>query len=182
MRQLRGFLPWITYGIAAPLVGWRGAAAAALGVAIVALLSAGREGDVDVFPPTAAVFFAACSFAGLIAPATGLHRYIGALAPAALAAAAVWSIAIHAPFTIPFAKRVAPVEFWDTPMFMQINVVLSMVWAASFAAVSAISVAVVAFRPHAGVLIAAAQVAGFLIPMRICRRYPAAVRARTLAI
>ena len=101
--------------------------------------------------------------------------------PRPSAVAAVVSIAVGSPFTIPYAKRVAPPEYWDTPMFIHINTVLSAVWATSFAAVAAISAGVLAFHPQAAGVIVLAQIAGFVIPMRISRRYPASVRDRFLA-
>src|SRR5579862_1122670 len=150
MRQLRGFLPWIVYPIAAALVDWRIAAAVALAVAAGALLASGRSADTNMFGVAAVVFFAALTGLALVDPTSDLHRFVGALTPAALAVAALVSIAIGQPFTIPFAKRVAPREFWDTPLFMHINVVLSAVWATSFAAMAAVIALVLALHPQAG--------------------------------
>ncbi len=182
MRQLRGFLPLIAYPAIAALADWRFATAGALVVAAAALWASGRSSSTDMFTVAAVGFFAALTVVAFVAPTSGLHRYVGALTPAALCVAAVVSIAIGQPFTVPFAKRVAPAEFWDTPMFMHINVVLTAVWAASFAAVAAVIAAVLAFHPQADGLIVLAQVAGFVIPMRISRRYPASVRARAMAV
>jgi hypothetical protein len=66
-------------------------------------------------------------------------------------------------------------------MFMPINEVLPAVWAASFLAMAAIIASVLALHPRGGGIIVAVQVAGFVIPMRICRRYPASVPDRALA-
>lgn len=181
MRQLRGFLPWIAYPVAAALVDWRVAAATALAVAVMALLASVRSADTNMFGVAAVVFFAALTGFAFVYPTSDLHRFVGALTPAALAVAALVSIAIGQPFTVPFAKRVAPREFWDTPMFMHINVVLSAVWATSFAAMATVIALVLALHPEAGGIIVIAQIAGFVIPMRISRSYPASVRARALA-
>jgi hypothetical protein len=178
MRQLRGFLPWIAYPVAVAIVDWRVAAAAALAIAVVALGVALNDNSLDMFTIAAAVFFACLTVVAVAAPASDLHRYVGALTPAALAVAATISIAVRRPFTIPFARRVAPREFWDTPIFMHVNTVLTSVWAASFAAMASISAAVLAFHPQASGALVIVQVAGFVIPMRICRSYPASVRAR----
>jgi hypothetical protein len=180
MRQLRGFLPWIVYPVAAALVDWRVAAAGALAAALVALAAGRRSSSTDAFTVAAVVFFAALTCVAFVVPTSGVHRFVGALTPAALAMAALGSIAVRQPFTIPFAKRVAPAEFWDSPIFMHINVVLTAVWAASFAAMAAVIAGVLEFHPQAGGIIVLAQVAGFVIPMRICRRYPASVRTRAM--
>ncbi|HET9728874.1 MAG TPA: hypothetical protein VFR41_05600 [Acidimicrobiia bacterium] len=178
MRHLRGFLPWIVYPIAAAMADWRIAALIALAIAAVGAATNGARRD--MFATSAVAFFGALFVVAAVDPSSGLHRFVGALTPGALAIAALVSIAIDQPFTIPFAKRVAPPEFWDTPMFVHINVVLSAVWAASFVAMALIIAAVVAFAHQAGVIIVAAQIAGFVIPMRICRSYPASVQARAL--
>jgi hypothetical protein len=178
VRQLRGFLPWIAYPVAAALADWRVAALAALALGVAALATSRRAAGADVFTVAAVAFFAALTAVACVDPTSGVHRYVGALTPATLGVAALVSIAVRQPFTIPFAKRVAPAEFWGTPMFMHINVVLSAVWATSFVAMAVVIAAVLALHPQAGGVIVAAQIAGFVIPMRICRRYPASVRAR----
>jgi hypothetical protein len=179
MRQLRGFLPWITYPVVAAVFDWRVAALAALAVALVLVVGDRRA---EMFGLTAIVLFSGVSVVAFVDPASGLHRYVGALTPAALAVAALISIAVGAPFTLAFAKRVAPPEYWDTPMFMHVNNVLTAVWAASFTVTAAVTAGVLVFHPQAGGLIVLAQVAGFVIPMRICRTYPASVRDRFLAV
>ncbi len=178
MRQLRGFAPWITYPFAAAIVDWRIAAALAALVALATAVRGRPSADSDVFAVTAAVFFPALTAVAVVAPSSGLHRFVGALTPAALAVGAIVSIARRQPFTIPYARRVAPAEFWDTPVFMHINAVLSGVWATSFALMAAVIATVVAVHPEATGIILFTQVAGFVIPMRISRRYPASVRSR----
>jgi hypothetical protein len=182
MRQLRGFLPWIAYPIAAAAVDWQTAALIAFAVA-AAGIAWSRRSDIgrEPFTIAAACFFGALALIAFADPTSSVHRYVGALTPAALAVAAAISIALHRPFTVPFAKRVAPIEFWDTPMFEHINIVLTAVWATSFAAMAIVIAAVIAIHPAAGGIIIAAQIAGLLIPLRICRTYPASVRDRYVA-
>ena len=179
MSQLRSFAPWIVYPIASALFGWQAGAAVALGFCIVGLaprrpcrrhrhLPHGRARvlrRVDVRSRTP------------IRPAV-LHRYVPALIPATLAVAAAMSIVVARPFTVAFAKRVAPREFWDTPLFVHINVVLTGVWATSFAITAAIIAITLTVAPHAVGILIGAQVAGFVVPMRITR-YHRPSRARS---
>ena len=109
MSQLRSFAPWIAYPAASALFGWQAGAAVALGFCIVGPaprrpcrrhrhLPHGRARvlrRVDVRSRTP------------IRPAV-LHRYVPALIPATLAVAAAVSIVVARPFTVTFAKRVAP--------------------------------------------------------------------------
>jgi intracellular septation protein A len=174
MRQLRGFLPWIAFPAAATVLDWRLAAALAFAVALAG--SARRHAD--TFGVAAMVFFGGLTVVAFADPTSAIHHFVPALTPATLALAAAVSIAVRRPFTMPFAKRVAPREFWETPMFMHINVVLSAVWATSFAAMAAVNAVVLSMHPQATAVLIGAQIAGFVIPMRICRSYPATVRAR----
>ena len=178
MSQLRSFAPWIAYPAASALFGWQAGAAVALGFCIVGLARDGRFAATDTFRMAALVFFAALSAVAYADPSAALHRYVPALIPATLAVAAGISILAAQPFTVTFAKRVAPPEFWDTPLFVHINVVLSTVWATSFAITAAIIATTLMVAPHAVGVVLGAQVAGFVVPMRITRWYPAQARAR----
>ena len=178
MSQLRSFAPWIAYPAASALFGWQAGAVVALGFCAVGLFRDGRAAATDAFRLAALVFFAAVSVVALTDPAAALHRYVPALIPATLAIAAGASILVARPFTVAFAKRVAPREFWDSPLFVHINVVLTAVWATSFAITAAIVAITLTVAPHAVGIFLGVQVAGFVVPMRITRWYPAKARAR----
>jgi len=181
VSQLRSFAPWIAYPVVTGVFDWRIGSAVALALCLAGLVHAGRTRATDVFSIAAALFFAGLATVAFADPASGLHRFVPALTPGTLAIAAAVSILAGQPFTVPFAKRVAPPELWDTPMFIHVNNVLSAVWAASFAVTASIIAVVVATAPHAVAILIWVQIAGFLVPMRISRRYPAAVRARRFA-
>src|SRR6185295_8019831 len=92
----------------------------------------GRAAATDTLRMAALVLFGALTALAYADPTTALHQYVPALVPAALAVAAAVSIVVARPFTVTFAQRVAPREFWDTPLFVHVNVVLTGVWATSF--------------------------------------------------
>jgi hypothetical protein len=181
MSQLRSFAPWLVAPIATAIFDWRVGSALAFGLALAGVLRGGRTATTDMFAVVAALYFAALAAVAFTAPASGLHRFVPAFSGGALAVAAALSIVVGRPFTVAFAKRVAPPEYWDTPMFAHVNVVLTEVWATSFALTAAVTGFVLATDPHAALIMIGAQVAGFVVPMRICRLYPAAVRARHAA-
>jgi hypothetical protein len=181
MTQLRSFAPWIVYPIAASVFGWRVGSTLALTLCIFGLVRARRSGGADSFVVGAGLFFAALVAIAFSDPTSSVHRFVPALVPAALAVAAAVSILIGQPFTVAFAKRVAPQEFWGTPLFDHINVVLTSVWAASFAVTAALIAMALATEPHAVGVLIGVQVVGFVVPMRISRTYPAAARGRYTA-
>src|SRR6476660_6056461 len=164
MSQLRSFAPWIVYPVASALFGWQAGAAVALGFCAVGVVRDGRPAATDAFRVAALVFFAVLTACAFVAPDSALHRFVPALIPATLAVAAAASIATSQPFTIAFAKRVAPRAFWDTALFMRINVVLSAVWATSFAVTAAVLAISLEAAPHDVVIVIGAQVAGFVVP------------------
>jgi hypothetical protein len=178
MRHLRTLAPWIAYPAAAGFLGWRTGAVIALAVTVVGVARDARAAASDTFRAAALVFFGTLSIVALCDPTAALHRFVPALIPAALAVAASLSIASGHPFTVTFARRVAPREYWDTPLFAHINVALSAVWAASFAATAVAIAITLDLAPHATAIILATQIVAFVVPMRITRSYPARARAR----
>jgi len=61
------------------------------------------------------------------------NDYAGALCYAALAATALASVLLRAPFTASQGRRYVPREFWLHPNFIRINQHLSLAWAMTFA-------------------------------------------------
>lgn len=182
MSQIRGFLPWIAFSIAAGPLGWRAAAAIALAFAAIGMAREGWSVAGDALRIATVAYFAGLSLLALADPTSPIHNFIPALAPFALAIAAGASIIVGRPFTIAFAKRVAPREYWDTPMFMHVNFVLTGVWATSFAVSAAMIAALLVVAPHAAVLVLVVEIAAFVIPMRISKTYPARVRERFASV
>src|SRR5689334_8047896 len=88
MSQLRSFAPWIVYPAASALFGWEAGAAVALGFCVVGLIRDGRAAATDTFRLAALVFFAGLTVVAYTDPTAALHRYVPALIPATLAAAA----------------------------------------------------------------------------------------------
>jgi len=181
MNHLSSLGPWIASPLASALVGWRAGAAAALAVCVVGLALEGRAAASYPFRAAGLVFFAALTAVALTDPTTPLHHFVPALIPATLAVAAFLSVIAGRPFTLAFARRVAPREYWDTPLFTHINVVLTTVWAVSFGIMAVVIASTLALAPQASIFIVGAQIAGFIVPMRITRTYPARARARYVA-
>ena len=50
----------------------------------------------------------------------------------ALAAFTFGSLLVGNPFTLPYAKETTPREYWDFPVFLRINRVITLVWALAF--------------------------------------------------
>lgn len=181
VNYLRTFAPWIVYAVV-PSAQWQWGALAALVVTLVVLAGqfrAGRGLDALIIEIGSGLFFAALTIAAFAAPHSGLHPWAPALANGALALIAAISLLIRRPFTLGIAKIDTPREFWDQPIFIRTNTVITSVWTASFA----ISAVALAFAVHSGTALRSTlQVAGFVVPMVFTIRYVAHVKAKVAAI
>jgi hypothetical protein len=61
-----------------------------------------------------------------------LELWAGELTNIVLAVFVIGTILVRRPFTLAYAKKQAPEEYWDTPLFKKINYMISGVWAAAF--------------------------------------------------
>ncbi|WP_239154693.1 hypothetical protein [Amycolatopsis sp. FDAARGOS 1241] len=81
---------------------------------------------------SAVVFFALLSGYAFADPASPLRDYVGALTDAWPALTAWGSPVVRHPFTLGIARTVPPQQVWHHPRFRRVNVVITVVWAASF--------------------------------------------------
>ncbi len=132
-----GFAPWIAFSVLEGPKRYELAIGAALGIAVLELVLGivvgARPKQLDV---AAIFFFAGMLVAGLLVGPGGqnwLDRWSGEVSNAMLVLVAMGSIVLRVPFTIQYAREMTPKEYWDTPLFLHINYVLTWVWTATFA-------------------------------------------------
>jgi hypothetical protein len=127
-----GFLPMIIYGI---LAGSSVASVTlALTAAIVAFLLVGWNdlcNGMMMSWANIALFGSALVAIGVLG-ISWLIPYMGVLIYATLAAFTLGSILIGMPFTLQYARRMVDKAFWDNPLFLQVNVMITGVWGAAF--------------------------------------------------
>lgn len=182
MYYLRGFVPWIAFAAVSP-AGWRWGAVAGLLLGIYRVVQDRRAGvaaDALVLEHSTVAWFAALTVFSLALPDSPAQHYTGALSLGWLAATAWGGLAAGRPFTLGIARRQAPVELWEHPAFLRINVVLSTVWAASFTATAALLTVASAADLGSAVSVPL-QILGFAAPAVFTARYPERARARLAA-
>jgi hypothetical protein len=179
MSYLRGFIPWIAFaGIST--VGWQWGALAALVIALRLFIQDRRSGvaaDALILEASTIAYFTALGALAFASPHSPLEHYDGAMSFGWLAATAWATLAVRRPFTLGIAKRGTPKEFWDMPQFIQINTVITTVWATSFV-LTAAAIAACDAAHVTSVAEIACQVVGFAIPAIFTSRYPKIVMAR----
>jgi SNF family Na+-dependent transporter len=134
---IAGFAPWIAFSVLEGPKRYELAIGAALGIAVlelvVGMVVGARPKQLDI---AAIVFFVGMLIAGVLVGPEGqtwLDRWSGEVSNAMLVFVALGSIAFRVPFTIQYAREMTPHEYWDTPLFLHINYVLTWVWTVTFA-------------------------------------------------
>ncbi|GAA3423479.1 hypothetical protein ACWDTT_07600 [Streptosporangium sandarakinum] len=182
-RSLLGFLPWIAYAVVATSDEWRYGAILGLVIAVGVIVidrRAGRTWDQMVIEVSAAAFFLPITVISFVSPGSPLMPYGPALVNAWLALTAWGSLAVRRPFTLGIARRTTPPEVWRTPLFLRVNVVITMVWGVAFT-VAAVALAVLLHEaPHATAAVVTVKILSFAVPAVFTVRYPKAVAARHL--
>jgi hypothetical protein len=124
-----GFIPLALFALLAswlPL-GWAAAAGLALAVVIIAVTAA--RGGVKILSVAQFVTLAALTVVGFTAghAATAFAPYAGGTASLALGAF-ILVTSFSFPFTVQFARRSVPQQYWKSPQFLGVNRRISLAW------------------------------------------------------
>ncbi len=181
MSYLRSFAPWIIFALVS-LVDWRfGALAGVLSSAVV-LGRAHRRGealDGQILELSSTVFFVLLTVVAFADPHSALKGWAAAASLLWLAATAWLSLAVARPFTLGIARQTVPQSLWGNPVFRQVNMVITAVWAATFTVIG-IGTALCQTLDAPGVVSVGIHF-GYIVPIVFTRRYPDVVRARYAA-
>lgn len=181
MNYLKSLLPWIAFAVVATQFDWRWAGLTGLVISVALLLlarRAGRPADALILEWSGFAFFTLLTTVAFSVPSSPLKTYTGALTDAWLALTAWGSLAIGKPFTLGIARTSTPRELWEHPVFKRVNVLITLVWAASFTVGGIAGSALLNFAPHATFALIALKVLCFAVPVAFTIRYPRIVRAR----
>ncbi|MDA4110807.1 membrane protein [Mycobacterium holsaticum DSM 44478] len=133
---LAGLAPWILMGIINGPGRFEEAASVALALSLLTLWVGVRRGvPVHLLEVFTVAYFGVLAVLGLAASDGAiewLQLWAGALSSVALAAFAIVTLLARRPFTLAYAKDTTPEEYWDSPIFLRINYVISAAWAGAF--------------------------------------------------
>ncbi|NDK90127.1 hypothetical protein GYA93_11105 [Gordonia desulfuricans] len=148
-----GFIPWIVFAIvasrlAADGVAWSALLAAAIGVVfIVYNRRTGGPTQMDIYSVVLFGVIAVVGFIGDHAVDDWLYQWGRPLVGVILGLTLLATSPVR-PFTAEYAKRSTPREFWDSPLFRRINLVLSAAWGVVITLIGVSSVLVTVFDAH----------------------------------
>lgn len=135
-NPIMGFAPWILFSIIEGPGRFDIAAGVALGAALLVLVAGLAVGvSAKLLDLAAIAFFVALLGVGL---AFGhdthewLERWAGEISNTMIVLVALVSVLVRRPFTLQYARESTDREYWDNPLFLHINYVLTWVWIAAF--------------------------------------------------
>lgn len=149
-----GFLPWIVFSFVAQRLAANGVAWSALlavAMTVVALLFAYRRHGPKILNLCSLVLFTVIAVAGFVGGA-GVDEWLfdwGRPLVGVVLGLFVLATVPILPFTAEYARQSTPREYWDSPLFVRINRVLSATWGVALIVIGAAALVVAAFDAHA---------------------------------
>ncbi|AZG46154.1 DUF3159 domain-containing protein [Gordonia insulae] len=142
---LSGLAPWIVMSLFSGPGRFEESVAAALGIALLVVFASWKIGNsIKLMEWFDVAFFVVLCVIGALATRAmieWLELWAGEIVNLALVCFALGSILLRRPFTLEYAKEQTPEEFWDSPIFIRTNYVITWAWTAAFG-VSAIAGAI----------------------------------------
>ena len=125
------FMPWIVFGVASGLNHWRVATGGGLILCVVYLAVLSRRGiSIKLTDWTTLIFFVIASVMMIGLRSTTFTVYSAVIIWTCFALGAWGSVAVGHPFTEVYAREKAPREFWENPVFIRLNLLMTLVWCA----------------------------------------------------
>ncbi|MER6468654.1 hypothetical protein [Streptomyces collinus] len=174
------FAPWIIFGVVASPSTWEYAALAAL---IAAMLLSGKDvlrGRIYLLDAVGIVFFAVITVLALAldrSELVWLETYAQVISNAVVAAVALGSL-LKDPFTAQYARAQTPREFWNSPVFLHINRVLTAAWGVVFVLMALSTYLAIRVPSMDDWLNWVIPVALLVAVVKFTERYPEAYKAR----
>jgi len=140
---LIGFLPWIAFAIISSFFGLKIAAIIGLALQIAIFIPMARKRNYTTLEVYSLAFFVLLTIGILSLDGQGLEnlsRWSAALSYGGLASITWTTIAIGKPFTIEYAKRMTPKEWWTSELFISSNKSISLGWSIAFLGATVISI------------------------------------------
>jgi hypothetical protein len=141
-NPVMGFAPWIIFSVIEGPGRFAAAAGAAFGAALLTLLLGATIGiGAKLLDLAAIAFFAILLALGLTVghdAHTWLEVWSGEISNVMIVLVALGSVAARRPFTLQYAREMTDRNYWDSPLFLHINYVLTWVWIGSFFVTAAV--------------------------------------------
>jgi intracellular septation protein A len=123
------FMPWLLYGFASGTNHWRVATGGGFILCLVYLIVLRSRGTaIKLMDWTTLTVFVIGSVMMIGLRSTVFPVYAVVVIWSCFATAAWSSVVVGRPFTAAYARESAPPEFWDNPVFIRLNLVMTLFW------------------------------------------------------
>jgi hypothetical protein len=133
---IAGMSPWILMSLLSGPGTFDDAAAAALGLSLALVILNHQHGSsikpLEVFDTIYFAVMAALAYVASDAVVAWLELWAGEMSNIALVLFSLGSIALRSPFTLQYARETTPKEYWDQPLFLRTNYVITWAWTLAF--------------------------------------------------
>lgn len=138
---LTGLAPWIFLAIfeGPGSTGWVSAVALAISLFFV-VYDRIRGKQLKILGAVDVLFFAGLFILHFFLTVDGqvwLEKWVGEIANITLVLIAIGSILFRVPFTLQYARDMVEPEYWNTPVFVKTNYIITGAWAVAFAVAAA---------------------------------------------
>jgi all-trans-retinol 13,14-reductase len=127
-----GFAVWITYGVLSGNGYWIVAALAALAIASAIVAHEHSRNAIKIMDCTTVAYFVFTLITTLASGPWLFENYNVFLTWTVFGIVTWTTLLIGFPFTIQYAREQTPVEVWDHPLFMRLNVILTVIFGLMF--------------------------------------------------
>jgi len=142
------FAPWILYWILSGMGYTKAAILSGLGVSLAINSYRFAARKIKILDTVSLVVLAAFAFVTLVLQSDALVPYGGIVSDAALALMAWGSLLAGNPFTYDYAKEDWDEAFWDDPLFVRTNQIITAVWGGIFTLQILIGVSALTMSPE----------------------------------
>lgn len=131
LYMLASFTPWITYWVLCCVGSGLGVALPLL-ISLILVVHQTRKGSPNLMDLVSLIYFSIASAATFIFDSGMFIEKSGFLGYSALSMMTAASLAIGQPYTLQVSKRKYPEIYWRDKLFLTVNNVITVFWAAIF--------------------------------------------------
>ena len=132
LKIIFGFLPWILYFILVGTTRHQHEVAIIVALAATVLFDFHELKKGFILPWGSVIFFSFLFIVTIIFSLEWFEAHANILANTGLASIVWISLLINKPFTLQYAREQVAKAYWNTPIFIRINQMITMVWGISF--------------------------------------------------
>jgi hypothetical protein len=175
MNILISFLPWIVFWILSGRVNIEITTSVALALVVILNIHDFMTHSVKILNIGTLIFFTGITIISFTRDSSWIEAYSAPVSNGFLFLISLFTIIIRKPFTIQYARQQIDASKWNSPIFYNINIMISLAWCMSFA----ISGIVWYFTMHDNFMIGiVAQVVIYAIVIRFSKWYPKYIESK----